>query len=158
MALQTVTTIKIGETIINNFSNLQIVQKIHDHHTFSIEVRQDLLVSEFESAMPVSQRYFGEKIIIDIKPLPGLDDLMIINNPKDYILQFSGIVTNIKLTKSRVNEIEETILIQGFSRSIILDNGAQTNSFTQMTIADIASKIKTGYDIDLDIQPFLKKN
>lgn len=157
MALQTVTTIKIGETIINNFSNLQIVQKIHDHHTFSIEVRQDLLVSEFESAMPVSQRYFGEKISIDIKPLPGLDDLMIINNPKDYILQFSGIVTNIKLTKSRVNEIEETILIQGFSRSIILDNGAQTNSFTQMTIADIASKIKTGYDIDLDIQPFFKE-
>ncbi|KIO50862.1 phage baseplate assembly protein V [Flavobacterium hibernum] len=157
MALQTVTTIKIGETIINNFSNLQIVQKIHDHHTFSIEVRQDLLVSEFESAMPVSQRYFGEKISIDIKPLPGLDDLMIISNPNDYILQFSGIVTNIKLTKSRVNEIEETILIQGFSRSIILDNGAQTNSFTQMTIADIASKIKTGYDIDLDIQPFFKE-
>jgi len=157
MALQTITTIKIGETIINNFSNLQIVQKIHDHHTFSIEVRQDLLVSEFESAMPVSQRYFGEKISIDIKPLPGLDDLMIINNPNDYILQFSGIVTNIKLTKSRVNEIEETILIQGFSRSIILDNGAQTNSFTQMTIADIASKIKTGYDIDLDIQPFFKE-
>jgi len=107
--------------------------------------------------MPVSQRYFGEKISIDIKPLPGLDDLMIISNPNDYILQFSGIVTNIKLKKSRVNEIEETILIQGFSRSIILDNGAQTNSFTQMTIADIASKIKTGYDIDLDIQPFFKE-
>jgi len=154
MALQTITTIKIGETVIKNFSHLKIDQKIHDHHTFSIELRQDLLVSELQSVMPASQELFGEKISIEIKPLPGLDDLMITNNPKDYILQFYGIVTKIRLIKSRIKDIEETILIEGHSRSIILDNGPQSNSFTKMPIADIVNKVKSGYDIDMEIQPF----
>jgi len=154
MALQTITTIKIGEKIIKNFSHLQLNQKIHDHHTFSIEVRQDLLVDEFQSSMPISQQLYGEKINIEIKPLPELDDLMIIANPKDYILQFSGVVTQITLKKSRTNDMEETILIEGCSRSIILDNGPNSNSFTQMTIRDIVNKVKAGYDIDIEVKPY----
>ena len=154
MALQTITTIKIGEKIIKNFSHLQLNQKIHDHHTFSIEVRQDLLVDEFQSSMPMSQQLYGEKINIEIKPLPELDDLMIITNPKDYILQFSGVVTQITLKKSRTNDMEETILIEGCSRSIILDNGPNSNSFTQMTIRDIVNKVKAGYDIDIEVKPY----
>lgn len=113
MALQTITTIKIGEIIITNFSHLKVNQKIHDHHTFSIEVRQDLLVSEFQSVMPVSQQLYGERISIEIKPLPGLEDVMIINNPKDYLFQFYGIVTEVSLKKSRTDDMEETILIEG---------------------------------------------
>lgn len=154
MALQTVTTIKIGEMIIKNFSRLKITQKIHDHHTFSIQVRQDLLVEEVRSIMPASQELFGEKVSIEIKPLPGLDDFMITTNPKDYILQFYGVVTKIRLIKSRIKDVEETILIEGHSRSVLLDGGKQCNSFTRMTIADIVQKVKTGYDIDLDTYLF----
>lgn len=154
MALQTITTIKIGEIIIDNFSNLILNQKIHDHHTFSIEVRQELLVDEIRSIVPASQDFFGEKISIEIKPLPGLDDVMIIANPKDYILQFYGIVTNVKLKNSRLKDVEKTILIEGCSTSILLDNGPESNSFVQMPLADIVNKVKSGYDIDMQVLPF----
>ena len=156
MALQTITTIKIGEIIITNFSHLKVNQKIHDHHTFSIEVRQDLLVSEFQSVMPVSQQLYGERISIEIKPLPGLEDVMIINNPKDYLFQFYGIVTEVSLKKSRTDDMEETILIEGCSRSLVLDNGPQSNSFTNMTMKDIVDKVIAGYDIDMEVVPFFK--
>lgn len=39
MALQTITNIKIGEIRITNFNKLEVFQTIHDHHTFSFEVR-----------------------------------------------------------------------------------------------------------------------
>jgi len=156
MALQTTTTIKIGETVIKNFSHLQVNQEIHDHHTFSIEVRHDILVREFQSVMPVSQKLVGEKISIEIKAIPDLDDLMVVKSPKDYIMQFYGIVTEISMQKSRVRDMEETIVLQGYSVSIVLDNGPESNSFTKKTLGDIVSKVKSDYEIDMDIMPYHK--
>lgn len=158
MALQTDTTIKIGETIIKNFSHLHINQDIHNHHTFSIEVRQDLLVDEFESVMPISEKLTSEKINIEIKAVPDLDDLMIIASPSDYVMQFYGIITKVTLRKSRIRDMEETILIQGYSTSIVLDNGPESNSFTEKPLSDIVTNVKTGYDLDMRITPYYKDN
>lgn len=158
MALQTITIIKIGETIIKNFSHLQINQEIHDHHTFSVEVRHDILVNQLQSVMPISQKLIGEKISIEIKAIPDLDDLMVVTNPKDYIMQFYGIVTEISMQKSRVRDMEETIMIQGKSVSIGMDCGPESNSFTKMTIEDIVNKVKSDYEIDMDVSPYHKDN
>lgn len=158
MALQTITTIKIGETVIKNFSHLQINQEIHDHHTFSIEVRKDILVDEFESVMPVTQELSAAKISIEITAIPDLDDLMVVTNPKDYIMQFSGVVTRVSMRKSNVREMEETLLISGYSSSIVLDNGQESNSFTEKPLADIVNQVKAGYDIDMKVTPHYKDN
>lgn len=158
MALQTITTIKIGEIRITNFNKLEVFQTIHDHHTFSFEVRQDLLVEEFKSVMPFSQKLYGEKISIEIKPIEGLEDLIIGADPKDYIMQFYGIVTEVKLQKSRIKDIEETIVIKGKSSTIVLENGPECNSFTNMSLNDIVSKVKSGCDIDMDVRPFYLEN
>ncbi|WP_281234447.1 phage baseplate assembly protein V [Flavobacterium gelatinilyticum] len=155
MALQTATTIKIGETLIGNFINLEIIQKIHDHHTFSFEVRQDLLVDEFKSIMPASQKFYGEKVSIEIKPIEGLDEL-IGTDPRDYIMQFYGVVTSVKMQKSQIKDIEETFLIQGHSLSILLEDGPQFNSFTSLPLQDIVNKVKSGYDIDMEVKPYYK--
>jgi len=156
MALQTNTTIKIGETIIRNFTKLIVNQKIHNHHTFSVEIRTDLLVDEFKSVMPTSQNLSGEKVSIEIKPIPNLDDLMIITNPNDYIMQFYGIVTKVRIQKSRIKDMEETMIISGYSSSIMMEGGEETNSFTQMPLSDIINKIKSGYDLDMQVLPFYK--
>ncbi|RYJ40787.1 Rhs element Vgr protein [Flavobacterium anhuiense] len=158
MALQTITNIKIGEIRITNFNKLEVFQTIHDHHTFSFEVRQDLLVEEFKSVMPFSQKLYGEKISIEIKPIDGLEDLIIGADPKDYIMQFYGIVTEVKLQKSRIKDIEETIVIKGKSTTIVLENGPECNSFTNMSLSDIVRKVKSGCDIDMDVRPFYLEN
>ncbi|MBF4515639.1 type IV secretion protein Rhs [Flavobacterium sp. ANB] len=156
MALQTDTTIKIGETIIRNFSRLAIIQKIHDHHSFTLEVRKDLLVDEFKSVMPVSQQLSGAKISIEIIPAKGLDDLMIIQNPKDYVMQFYGVITKVNFQKSNIRDVEETILIQGHSTSKLLDNAQDCCSFTKMTLEEIVNKVKSGYEIDMHVHPYYK--
>lgn len=154
MALNTDTTIRIGETVIRNFSQLHINQEIHKHHTFSVEVRQDILVKEYESVMAVTQKLTSQKISIEIKPIPDLDDLMIITNPKDYMMQFYGVVNKVRMRKSRSKDMEETILLQGYSTSIVLDNGPESNSFTKMPLGDIVNKVKSGYDIDMNVRPY----
>ena len=158
MALNTDTTIKIGDIIIRNFSHLEINQVIHDHHTFSIEVRQDILVGEFESVMPVTQNLSAAKVSIEIKVIADLDDLMVVSNPKDYIMQFSGIVTKVSMRKSRIRNMEETLLITGYGSSIVLDNGEESNSFTDKPLADIVNQVKAGYDIDMKVNPHYKDN
>ncbi|PAM91423.1 hypothetical protein B4N84_28365 [Flavobacterium sp. IR1] len=156
MALQTNVTIKIGDITITNFSNLKINQEIHAHNTFSVEVRQDFLVSEFKSVMPVSLGLYGEKVTIEIKPIEGLEDLMVFTNRNDYILHFSGIVTKIKTRKSRFEDLEETLFISGHSCSVFLDDGLKCNSFTNKSLNDIVTETKAGYDIDLNIFTFYK--
>lgn len=158
MALQTNTTIKIGEYIIRNFSQLKVEQEIHAHHTFSIEIRTDLLVSEYESAMPISQKLSGEKISIEIKAVPDLDDIMVSTNPNNYLMQFYGIVTKVRMRKSRIENMEETILIEGYSESIVLDSGPESHSFTMMPMDDIVNKVKSDYDIDMEVNAFMKDN
>jgi len=158
MALQTITNIKIGEIRIANFNKLEVFQTIHDHHTFSFEVRQDLLVEEFKSVMPFSQKLYGEKISIEIKPIEGLEDLIIGADSKDYIMQFYGIVTEVKLQKSRLKDVEETIVIKGKSTTILLENGPECNSFTNMSLNDIVKKVKSDCDIDIDVRPFYLDN
>ncbi|MFH6991399.1 type VI secretion system Vgr family protein [Flavobacterium sp. FlaQc-48] len=158
MALNTDTTIKIGDIIIRNFSHLKINQKIHDHHTFSIEVRQDILAGESESVMPITQNLSAAKVSIEIKAIADLDDLMVVTNPKDYIMQFSGIVTRVSMRKSRVRNMEETILITGYGSSIVLDNGKESNSFTDKPLADIVNQVKASYDIDMKVTPHYKEN
>jgi len=158
MALQTITNIKIGEIRIANFNKLEVFQTIHDHHTFSFEVRQDLLVEEFKSVMPFSQKLYGEKISIEIKPIEGLEDLIIGADSKDYIMQFYGIVTEVKLQKSRIKDVEETIVIKGKSTTILLENGSECNSFTNMSLNDIVNKVKSDCDIDMDVRPFYLEN
>ncbi|MBE8724241.1 phage baseplate assembly protein V [Flavobacterium hungaricum] len=158
MALQTITTIKIGEIRITNFNKLEVFQTIHDHHTFSFEVRQDLLVEELKSVMPFSQKLYGKKISIEIKPIDGLEDLMIGADLKDYTMQFYGIVTEVKLQKSRIKDIEETIVIKGKSSTIVLENGPECNSFTNMSLNDIVTRVKSGSDLDMDIRPFYLDN
>ncbi|EJG00688.1 phage baseplate assembly protein V [Flavobacterium sp. F52] len=154
MALQTITTIKIGQTVITNFTSLKVVQKIHDHHTFSLEVRQDFLVEEFKSIMPVSQQLYGERISIEIKPIDGLNDPLILADPKNYVMQFYGIVAGVSMKKSCIDDIEESFLIEGYSTSFLLENAPESNSFTAMTLSDIVNRVKTGYNIDMQVRPF----
>ncbi|GAA3775808.1 contractile injection system protein, VgrG/Pvc8 family [Flavobacterium ginsengiterrae] len=158
MALQTITTIKIGEIEIRNFSNLEVFQTIHDHHTFSFEVRQDLLVEEFKSVMPFSQKLYGEKIAIEIKPIDGLEDLITGAELNHYKMQFYGIVTEVKMQKSSFKNIEEILVIKGKSATIALENGPECNSFTNMSLNDIVTKVKSGRDFDIDIRPFYLEN
>lgn len=156
MALQTVTTIKVGGIRISNFSGLEIIQTIHDHHSFSFQVRQDLLVEELRSVMPFSQQLYGEKISIEIKPIDGLEDLMAGADLNDYTMQFYGVVTEVELQKSRIKDMEETIVIKGHSSTIVLENGPECNSFIDMPLADIVNKVKEGFDIDMDVRPFYR--
>ncbi|MEP6804397.1 MAG: phage baseplate assembly protein V, partial [Flavobacterium sp.] len=158
MALQINTTLKIGGKTIGNFTDLIIGQKIHEHNTFSLKVRRDLLVEELRSVMPVSLDLSGQRISIEVKPIPNLDDLMVIANPQDYIMRFYGVVTEVMSVKSTINTVEETILITGFGTSKLLDNGPNLNSFLKMPIADIVNKVKSGYEIDMDVYPFYKNN
>ncbi|MBS7230988.1 type IV secretion protein Rhs [Flavobacterium psychroterrae] len=158
MALQINTTLKIGGKIIGNFTNLIIDQKIHEHNTFSLKVRKDLLVEELRSVMPASLDLSGQRISIEVKPIPNLDDLMVIASPQDYIMRFYGVVTEVMSVKSTINTVEETILITGFGTSKLLDSGPNLNSFLKMPIADIVDKVKSGYEIDMDVYPFYKNN
>ncbi|MFC0781287.1 type IV secretion protein Rhs, partial [Flavobacterium sp. HJSW_4] len=79
-------------------------------------------------------------------------------NPNDYIMQFYGVVTKVKLQKSRIKDMEETILIFGHSSSIVLDNGPESNSFAAMALDDIAGNVKSGHNIEMDIKSFYANN
>lgn len=154
MALPTDTTIKIGKLLIENFSRLEIVQQIHEHHVFTLEIGQDLLETKFQSAVPASQNLMGQEINIEIKPIPDLDSLKLLANKEFYSMQFNGIIKAVELKKSTINNTEEILIIKGYSKTILLDNGPDSNSFTKMTLSDIVNRIKSGYGIDIAVKPF----
>jgi type VI secretion system secreted protein VgrG len=145
MALQTTTSIQVGGSKITNFHRLQINQEIHDHHTFTLELIQEQLVEEGESAMAAAKKLISEQISIEIKTIPDLDDILASKNPSDYTMRFVGVVTNLSMQKSQNRDMEEIIVLQGYSLSVLLDNGPESQSYTKLPISDIVNKVKSDY-------------
>ena len=132
MAINTKVTIEIAGDKLSSFSDLKIIQKSSDHHTFSVS---RLISKEFiGEAMDKSQQYIGEPIRITVE-----SSTMKTNSS----LVFYGIITHSEMIRSA--GASGIILIEGFSPSIVMDGSPQAKSFTDKSFADIVREISANY-------------
>jgi type VI secretion system secreted protein VgrG len=141
MGLVTKTTIYLkGEKFTSSFNSLSLYQEISDHHHLEIAFRMDM----FEELSENPTSLFGEKISLEIA---AFDD----QSGKEK-LQFVGIITQIKKTKTDYGAISDEIIIVAKSPTILADNGPNYRSFVRKNPADIAKIILGDYSqLNLDI-------
>ncbi len=131
------TSLFIGGTRIsdNDFSSIHIRQIVASHHLFEIRLRQDaskgVLLEKVNS-------WIGQTVKI------GIDyekDINIILSPVKDI--FKGIVTSLGLTRLRGTA---EIVVRGESPTIVLDDGANTRSFTDKGLNEILDEVFSPYN------------
>lgn len=119
--------------VVKPFSQVVINQSMDWHHSFQVKCPMAVLGS-FQKAL----EHVGEPIKISIKSELN-------KNTKGFF--FKGIITKISLIKYKGTNGD--LLIQGFSPTILLDDGPNCVSFEKMSLNDIASKITKSYPANL---------
>ena len=141
MALQSVTEIYIGGTVIPAFQRIILHQQIDAHHTFEVVCRMDVLEKLSGGTSEVAEQtknFLGERITMQIASLDGLSGY--------EKLEFKGIVTQVKNVKGFNQSTGDTVIITAKSPTFLADDGPHYASHNDISISEIIEKTFREYN------------
>ena len=130
------TSISIGGSRIsdNDFTSVNINQNIGGHHTFEIRLRQD---AKKGILLEKAKSWIGQPAVIG---MDDKEDEQVLLSPVKEV--FKGIVTSLGLSRqSGTGEL----IVRGESPSIVMDDGPNTMSFTDMGLQEIIDSVIKPY-------------
>ncbi|MDC1161804.1 phage baseplate assembly protein V [Tenacibaculum sp.] len=148
MALQSITSILIGETEISAFKFLELQQNIDEHHTLELVCRMDVLENLENELANESKNFLGETITLQIAAAEGFET--------SHELQFKGIVTQIQTIKGHQVASGDEIIITAQSTTFLTNDGPHFASHNDVSLSEIINKTLEGYDtskLEVVVQP-----
>lgn len=127
MAQQVELHVTIAGEPVAPLSGVSISQDIHQHHTFEISLAADAFRETGRAILEQSKKYMGKEC--HIRFLPDLFESTQAEN------EFIGIVTEVRL--SRLSNGQRTVLLQGYSPTILLEGHPQCRTYQEMNLLDI---------------------
>jgi type VI secretion system secreted protein VgrG len=115
---------------INYFYELNIHQKVSDHHTFELRCPLNALESDSEPLINHSKDLFGK--LIKVGFASGGEE-----HPAEYF--FKGIITNLSVDKYQ--GIGGDLLISGYSPTILLEEGRKYGTFDGKSLSENVRQI-----------------
>jgi len=116
-----------GTVIRSGISQIMIHQSVNSHHFFEVTCNADFIEDKSDTILQKSREYIGKPVKIQIA-----DSLLIC------------IVTEVGIKKSSTG-FKGDLIIKGRSPGFIMDDRPNTQSFTNMQLKDIVSKVKRSY-------------
>ncbi len=144
MALLSKTSIYIGSKLVPTFKHLYLNQQIAAHHTLEVGFRMDTFEKDSTELGEKSKEFLGEPIAVQIAPISDRSNL--------GVLEFKGIVSEIKIMKEQHSAAGNEIIIVAKSPTILADDGVHNDSFS-MSLSDIVLNTLQPYGIDHDTAP-----
>ncbi|WP_299186707.1 phage baseplate assembly protein V [uncultured Aquimarina sp.] len=138
MALQTTTEIFISGTPIQSYISLKLQQQLQDHHTLELVCRTDVVEQFSEELIGDSKEYLGGVISVKISSVTDFGGY------KE--LEFKGVITKVMGTKGFHQSSGDLVTIEAKSTSILSDDGAHYDSFSDMSLSEILEQTFQGYD------------
>jgi type VI secretion system secreted protein VgrG len=124
------TTIFVGSTQINQFSQFKLSQSIFAHHSFKLVCPADIFEKQPNQApFTGSKDLIGETFTVMVQNFDGM------GTP----LRFKGVVTQIETNKfsGHIGDI----IISGYSPTIIMDNAPHCKTWESKTLSTIVKEI-----------------
>ncbi|WP_064968112.1 type VI secretion system Vgr family protein [Tenacibaculum ovolyticum] len=147
--MKPITIINIDGETLYNFEKVTLNQTINNHHTFSLVVDYDTVETVGSYTLDDSKEWLGKSIVINF-------------NDTDFL----GVITNVKLQHS--NGFDGKLLVSGYSKTILLENGAHMHSWLHKSLdtivndtvraAGLTAKIKPAFKTPITYQAQYKEN
>ena len=148
MALQTTTTLFIGELEISAFKRITLHQQIDAHHMLELVCRMDVLEDLSLSLGESSKNFLGETLTIQTRSLDAFGGY------KE--LEFKGVVTQVKTIKGHEASSGDSVVIKAQSPSFLADDGPHYASHNDVSLSEIIEKTFNDYDkskLEVLVQP-----
>jgi uncharacterized protein involved in type VI secretion and phage assembly len=129
--------IEIGGKRVDIFSRVSISQWIDRHHTFELNVPIEQVEGAGAMKINQSKEFISKEVTITIKYRQGGGSPFV----------FRGFITQLYLTKQATSG--SSVVIRGFSASILLEQGSRYAAFFQKDHAAIVNKVLSEYNQNL---------
>lgn len=126
--------IEIGGKHVPIFSRVSIRQWIDRHHTFELTVPIEQVEGEGGMTINRSKNFIGQEVSVSIKYQQGAGNAF----------TFKGFVTQLYLSKGAASG--SSVVIRGFSASILLEQGTRYGAYYQKDHGAIVRKVLSEYD------------
>jgi type VI secretion system secreted protein VgrG len=122
-------SVKVGSTVIRQFSSFTLSQGIFAHHQFRLVCPFEAIEGMQGELFAKSRDLMGEIITINLKDVDG----------QNLPLLFSGVVTQVESAK--FSGYMGDVVITGFCPTILLDNGPHCNTWEKKALNNIANDV-----------------
>ncbi len=130
-----VAQVRIGDEEVS-YSHLNVWQRMQNHHSFEIQLK---LHSRKDSLASQTKKLLGEKIEITFLR----ESILHLEPESSAINRFVGIVREVRQAKSKSQG--NLITVRGAGLSLLMDDGAYTQSFTEKSLNQIIDHICQNY-------------
>ncbi|MEM9830654.1 MAG: phage baseplate assembly protein V [Bacteroidota bacterium] len=148
MAQQVKVQVTISGEPVSPLSGIHISQDVHQHHTFEISLTADAFQDTGRAILEQSKKYIGQECHIHFAP-----DLFKGNQSEN---EFIGIITEVRL--NRLSNGTRTVLLQGYSPTVLLEGHPQSRTFAEMKLTEVAESTLEAIPHSLSTQIGTKKS
>jgi type VI secretion system secreted protein VgrG len=135
MAQAVETVIEIDGMKIEQFSSLKLSQGIYAHHFFRLECPVETVDENEHTLFNGSKNLIGAPVHIKVTSVPDHSELL-----------FRGVITQIDAV--RHNGHPGTIIVSGYSPTIVLDNGPHCRSWERQSLKSLANSVLENFSSD----------
>ncbi len=141
--------ITINGTKLPRFGSVHLNQPFESHHTFDITLSPDMLPGRPAVIRldELAHKFVGEPITIKFKQGQLVGG--VVSGQQEQL--FRGVVTEVRLSKTQSST--QSIILSGFSPTILLCAGETTRSFSDMSLKDMVGKLTDAVGLNSKIQP-----
>ncbi|MCG8699156.1 MAG: type VI secretion system tip protein VgrG [Bacteroidales bacterium] len=122
-------TIQIEGDIYSELVFIELSQQIHQHHSFRIGVGSEHVGEESSTFLEKASDFTGKDLSLEII------------NERDEKLVFRGIITRVRSSANLQSELGHQVVIEGYSPTILLENGAHCSAFVDSDLSTIVNKV-----------------
>lgn len=145
MALLSKTIIYIDGNEVPTFNHLFLNQQIDAHHMLEVVFRMDMFENDSSELGEKSKEFLGKTIAVQIGSVS--------ENSNMGVLEFKGIVTQIKIIKGGNTGAGDEIKVSAKSPTILFDDGPHYDSYGEKSLSQVVDSTLQPYEIDNDIAP-----
>jgi Rhs element Vgr protein len=135
MAQAVETVIEIDGMKIEQFSSLKLSQGIYAHHFFRLECPVETVDENEHTLFNGSKNLIGAPVRIKVTSVPDHSELL-----------FKGVITQIDAV--RHNGHPGSIIVSGYSPTIVLDNGPHCRSWERQSLKSLANSVLESFSAD----------
>lgn len=141
-----IVSINIEGTPISHFSSFTLEQRFNAHHYFELRFNHDEMGAPGIISLEKSRNYMGKNISVQFGKLSAGEQ------------QFTGKVTKVELSQS--HGYHGTLIVSGYSPSILIDRGPDLGSYLSKDLSAIirkATEDAPANDLNLQLNPARKE-
>lgn len=123
--------VEIDGVKIEEVTSIALKQRFNEHHEFSIRIDYDVIEKKDNAlSLSTAQKKIGKTVIIRF---------LKVEESNETAYEFRGIVCEVRLEQSAGFDAE--LILSGYSPTILLESGADCNSFNREKLKAIVTKV-----------------